>query len=313
MVNVKIEHISVESESINPALSINILVECNFLTESPISVSGTLSVDGKVVSYLTELKYFDRGYTELAILGEEQVVKINSGNRLNIYQTNLTALLSPIAIDWIEKSREKEREKSVNLSFEFAVRYIEMTAKSNRLYGTNPPFQRIKQSKEFRSYIISQSDWINRFYNYIGAGKFILVELPLIGEASTIPLWKDLTNELYGNIQEMDSKVKIGDWQSVIVVSRKFFENIKIGDNKAGNKKFRDDFNQKLKQLNHDDEGIKNLHDAIWQLFEFSSKFIHTKNKTGELKQIPTANKEDAYLVYSLSICLYNILIRNIK
>jgi len=89
---------------------------------------------------------------------------------------------------------------------------------------------------------------------------------------------------------------------------RKFYENIKIGDNKPGHKDFKVEFDKILKHDQHGNEGIKNFYDALWQLFEFVSKYIHEKDKQGYLNSLPTPHKEDAYLAYSLAVGLLNFV-----
>lgn len=313
MINTTINHFYVETDSINPALSINLTIESNYLAESPISIAGTIRIDNKIIAYISELRFYTDGFSQLVVLADSQRIDHNNANRTNKVQTNLTALLSPIAIDWIEKSREKDREKSVHLNFEFVVNYIEMTAKPDNWFGDRSSFLRIRKSKCSNQLEISQSNWINRFYNHLGIGKFLIVELPNYSIVATNNLWENLMSSLFKNLNNMENAIKSHNWQEVMTYSRKFFEDMKIGDNKPGSKKYKEDLDNKLKQLHHSDEGIKNLHDAIRQLFEFSSKFLHTKNKKGDPQVEPIAQKEDAYLVYTLSIALYNQLIRIIK
>lgn len=313
MINTTIEHISIDTESIDPVLSINVIIDSNFLTESPISITGTIRVENKIISYISELRYYTEGYSELAVLADPQREIHNRGNRTNKTQTNLTASLSQKAIDWIENSREKNREKSVHFSFEFVVEYVEITAKPDNWYGDRSSFLRIRKAKCWNQLTISQSDWINRFYNLLGIGRFLIVELPDKSLVTQNKLWESLVTSLFNDLNKMENAVKSGNWQEVMTYARKFFEDIKIGDNKPGSKKYKADFDNKLKQLHHSDDGIQNLHNAIWQLFEYASKFIHNKNKIGEIQVEPIAQKEDAFLVYTLSIALYNQLIRILK
>lgn len=47
---------------------------------------------------------------------------------------------------------------------------------------------------------------------------------------------------------------------------------------------------------------------AIKSLFDFTSKYAHVTDRTGNIKPYPNAKKEDAYFVYTLSIGLLNMI-----
>jgi hypothetical protein len=58
-------------------------------------------------------------------------------------------------------------------------------------------------------------------------------------------------------------------------------------------------------------EGADAFYKGITELFNFSSKFIHKVEKGG-VKLLPEikAQKEDAYMIYSLSASLLNLIAR---
>ena len=111
----------------------------------------------------------------------------------------------------------------------------------------------------------------------------------------------------------MESCMRKGDWHKTMFYARLFYERIKIGDNKPAHKKFREEFDKLLKKDQHNDEGIQNIYDALWQLFEFISKYTHVEDKQGNSKPIPVTSKEDAYFAYSLALGLLNFISKKIS
>lgn len=168
--------------------------------------------------------------------------------------------------------------------------------------------ERIKTSNT-----IPQGDWIKRFSPYLGIGKFMLIELKIPDDLLVDEFWQKLYNRVVQNLQEMEKGLKNGDWQNVLTISRKFYENIKFGDKKPRHAKFREQFDVIMKNQGHTDEGIQNLYDAIKNLFSFTSKYVHDKDTAGNLNPIVICTKEDAYLVYSLSIGLLNLIGKKIS
>lgn len=80
-----------------------------------------------------------------------------------------------------------------------------------------------------------------------------------------------------------------------------------------GHKQFKQELTKLLKDDQHGEEGIKNLYNSIWQLFEFFSKYIHAKDKQGNLSTLPMPLKEDAYLGYSLAMGFLNFIGRKLN
>ncbi len=92
-----------------------------------------------------------------------------------------------------------------------------------------------------------------------------------------------------------------------------YSSSIKIADLKPGNSKYFEEFQKLMFADGHSIEGVENLHTAIWQLFEFTSKYVHEKDKTGNLKPPLVTSKEDAYFAFSICVGLLNLLGRKIS
>jgi len=68
-----------------------------------------------------------------------------------------------------------------------------------------------------------------------------------------------------------------------------------------------------FEERNASDKGFKELNDAIYYLFQYLSKFEHSRDLNKEFQPIPIANKEDAYLAYLLSLAYFNLMEKKIS
>lgn len=160
---------------------------------------------------------------------------------------------------------------------------------------------------------ISQPTWLKACAPYLEIGDFLLLELRLPENLQVKEFWYTLYSAAANNVHEMERYIRNGDWENTLREARRFFENIKIGDSKTGNTEFKQEFNKLMAAAGHTPEGIGNLHDAIWQLFEFTSKYVHEKDKNGNLKPIIVTSKEDAYFAMSVCVGLLNLIGRKIS
>lgn len=111
----------------------------------------------------------------------------------------------------------------------------------------------------------------------------------------------------------MESCLRSGDWQKVMFIGRKYFENIKVGDNKPGHNNFKNKLSAAFVEFGHSAEGIKELLDAIWHFFNFVSKYVHDKDRLGNLTTLPTPTRADAFFAYALAIGLLNMIGEKIR
>jgi hypothetical protein len=304
--NIKIAKISLDTQALMPTLTIWAELEFQRDMEIPLSISGRLlSNDGKILSFLSEYHVHTDNYFELGVLSE--AIKNE-----RYYQAQMTAALNHKALDWIEQQREKDYEKSVRFSFEFIARIMEIPLEPDRL-GTTDSLIKLQIKRLSTNSIINQSDWVNKYAPSLGIGKFLLLELQLPSHITVPKFWSELYQQLSTNLTDMEASLRSGDWEKTMFNARKFYENIKIGDNKPGHKKFKDEFDKLMSNDLHTKDGIQNLYDALWKLFEFMSKYIHEKDKAGDLQSAPISKKEDAYLAFTLGVGLLNLLGRKIS
>ncbi len=303
-------NVSVETNTIQPALR----VVANFVfakdVEVLLSVSGKLSVGGKSLVNFIETPTTNR---------EPQELKLLSKNDLEVFlklypapEAEYTAIFQvPLCekdLAFIEKTRESRGDKSANFYFEFFAKKC-----SYQLITNGATEQKLKTQNEhlYQYFEIKQSDWINHYISQLGIGKFMLLEFQLPDSPEIPEFWELLYNQLTQNLKDMEDAMNVGDWTKTMFLSRRFFENIKIGDatqRTPDRLRFKEEFDILMRADQHDQEGINDFYDGLWKFFNFTSKYVHEQDRTGRIRPIINCKKEDAYFVYALAIGLLNFL-----
>ena len=304
---VKNTNIIIDAQALTPTLTIRVDLEFGHNVEVPISIAGRLlSNEGKVIAFLSEHQVNSDNSYEIKILTTEQKNKLYREKNVGRYYVHLTASLTNKAIEYIEIQREKDHEKAVRFSLELVLKYIDIPSEQPNLAADNFIRLQVKQTKT--SFTIKQSDWINNYSPQLGIGNFLLLELQIPDDKNVTEFWKELYARLTHNLKDIETCLRSGDWQKAMIFARKFYENTKIGDNKKAHAKFKEEFIKLMTKDQHSLEGISNLHSAIWQLFEFTSKYVHDKDKNGNLNPLPVSTKEDAYFAYAIALGLLNLI-----
>jgi hypothetical protein len=304
---VKNTNITIDTQSLTPTFTIRVDLEFGYKVEAPISISGRLlSNDGKVIAFLNEHQVNSDNSYGIAILTREQKDKLYREKNVNSYYAQLTASLTHKAIEHIEIQREKDHEKAVRFNLEFVVKYIDIPAEPPNLAADN--LLRLQVKRPYSNIVIKQSDWVKNFSPQLGIGNFLLLELQIPDDKKVTAFWKELYEKLTHNLKDIEICLRSGDWQKTMFFARKFYENAKIGDNKKAHAKFKDEFSKLMTKDQHSQQGIDDLHTAIWKLFEFTSKYVHDKDKEGNLNPLPVSTKEDAYFAYAIALGLLNLI-----
>lgn len=307
---IKATSFSIEQNSTIPALTIYFQMQYLPGEEAPLSVSGRMLLDDlKVVAMLSE-NYIVQG-TSYELNAKDHTPAKNTDVQPSKYGFYLTAPLEKESIAHIETVREKDADKSVNLTFDLLVKYY---STKSRLYPiASPTFLTLVVSRIKTDLRISEPTWLKTCAPYFEIGKFLLLEMRIPETVQVDSFWSSLYHALINNVSEMEGYIRKGDWENVLRSARRFFENIKIADSKQGSSKFYEAFQKLMIADGHSLEGIENLHTAIWQLFEFTSKYAHDKDKQGSLKPIIVTAKEDAYFAFSICVGLLNLVGRKIS
>lgn len=310
----RIEHpvrIEIDNQSIHPTLICNIKVEFDRNVEIPLSLSGRLFTGNKVIGQLNEYYHNTERNYNLRLLNENEKRQSARDKNSETHTFFLESILAPKALNYIENEREKNIDKSIEFYFELIGKSLFLPSDTSNF--TSDDFIRLKIDNRLTKRVkIEQSQWCNQFSDKLGIGKFLLIELD-IPDTVIENGWSETMMILKNNLNEMEQAIQKGDWEKSIFVSRLFTEKINIFKRKDKRLALKELLNEGLKKYGHNDEGIENLHNAIRSLFDFASKWSHGNTQDGTLKQVPTATKEDAYLVYSLSLSLFGILSRTLK
>jgi len=337
----KIKSISINELSINHQLLIEIEFSYEYKFEYPLVINGFLltATDNKQISTLYEYKQYER---DIAVNTMDRTTRANNSKEYSYttYTTKLYAELNHKTIEHIEKVREKHQHKDIEFRVELQIKKIsstynfneqqnqikqnnEIRSKQNQIMGSNLPYEQVFNVpflditilNEQANFKIAQSDWINKFVEKIGIGKFILLELnsPQVKEFED-EKWKDLYIRLIERVNQIEEFIQKGEWYAALTPIRQFYENLKFNNSKSIHREFKEELKELFKTDNHSDESFNLFYDGIEKFFNFSSKYIHDKNNTdGQLNPVPVANKEDVYLCYSLAISILNLIGRKLS
>lgn len=308
---IKAHSFAVDPNSSIPALVIYFEMHYMDSEEAPISVSGRMLTDDLcVVSNLTE-NYIVKGTSYELNSKESAMSGINKPVREAKWGFHITAPLSKESISHIEQIREKDNDKAVNLNFDLVVKYLLTKNKLTPIQSQTLLTLNVSRLKSILR--IDQPTWLKTCAPYFEIGNFLLLELRIPDKVLVDDFWSELYQRLVVNINEMERYIRDGDWENVLRSSRRFYDNIKFGDSKLGHIEFKEKFQKLMLADGHTLEGINNLFDGIWQLFEFTSKYVHDKDKAGNLKPSVVTGKEDAYFAFIICVGLLNLLGRKIS
>ena len=331
--SIKIKSIEPNIQSIHTQLIFNIDIDYDYKYNYPIQISGVLSItnDYKEIAMLFEYKN-SRSDIEINLMDSTTQSK-----QRNLYQNNrenfkLFADLTPKAIEHIEKIRQTKTPSDVEFRVELQVKYIyadyncteqetqtiknkEEQDKLNLINKTqgrteqryNTTFLKINIKTEQDTFKIQQSEWITKFADKLGIGKFTLVELklPEINNFES-EKWKEIYERMILRLNNTEEIIRKGDWESALLQLRNFFELFK-------NEEFRTYLKELFIKDRHEESGIKEFYEGINKFFHFLSKYVHDNDQKQQLKSVPKANKEDVYLFYSLALSILNLISKKLE
>ena len=313
------------TESINPEFifNLNCILENN--REIPLEISGyVLSDDNKKLANMHQIVHLKDQQIQLSALED----RYNNNNHTYF---ELTASLNRRILDHIETLRTTNSKSDVILNIEIFVKLLKNNIiHSNMILGgrnkdgfqqvlykhdqdsstrpinmwilsgnNGPDFIRTVNMKFTHKVIISSSDWIHDYCPVFQIGKFAVFEYLLPEYTEGTGSIEERLNASVNSIQKMENNIIKGEWNKVIEDSRVVAELLRN----------QDDFKDLLLRDGYSEQAFENLNQSIKELFKFSSKFIH-KEDMGKKEIMPEikASKEDAYLIYSLSMSLVNLI-----
>jgi hypothetical protein len=309
---IKVSQIFTNAQSLVPTLDIHLQIMYYDELEIPVFISGKLiAADGKTLSFLHEVDTREQKFI-IPHLTKAEINKIYSNaTKKYPYTTIVSCQLSKQAVDHIESLREKDLKKAVRFQFSFVLKYLytateDYNSNDSKITVSSTRMQITRQY--INEFVISQNDWLSDYAQRLGIGNFLLIEFNVPQRQVVPDNWVKLYDKLYTQIHQMEHAIRKGEWEDVMEEGRRFYENIKIGDEKKQHIVFEEELKILFEKDQHSPQGFQDFMDGIWKFFEYISNFIHDKDKQGSLLVRPNPTKEEAYFAYILAIGLLNIL-----
>jgi hypothetical protein len=320
--------------------------------ECMLSLEGLLlAQDGKVLAKLSEsiLESIEERTKAVGSIAAHETAKNGNLKREKEHITSLIAFLSKGALNHIDAVRSKNPKRDAIFKLRVSVRTLVSRASISHLHEIKradidlsslrdllerkniefltgykydgaysgprnnlwlisgdkaPTFLEIRDVAQEFPIQIPASDWIHDFAPQLGIGRFVIAEFPLLSPVAVSAEFAARLNEAIKALPEMEEKVKECEWNEVIGKSRPVAELLRHEDM----------ISSILSKHGYTEEAANSLLNAIKGLFEYSSKFIHRVDKDGRTIPPETkAEKEDAYLIHSLSIGLVNLLAQKVR
>lgn len=333
---------------INPALKFDLKLKSNKF-ESLYGIDGLLiAEDGKILAQLTEFRGVKGGGThylgQMGARGSSKYRALQEGEQ----DISLLAILNKEALNYIDNVRDKNRKKNFVFDLRVVLKILNLTAELVPLFEVDPakyglsyqlrdippaederflvykytsrePSRRSNQwiisgngpllldvREEFHTLRreIAASEWVSEFAPKLGMGKFILSELSLPGLVEVDKEFAERLNKAIKALEEMERKIGEGEWDEVIEKSRPIYELLVNS---------KSEIESILQKHGHPQKAIDALKSGIGSFFNYSSKFVKARGEKGEPLPEIKAEKEDAHLIYALSVSLLNLLTQKIR
>jgi hypothetical protein len=329
--------------SIEPAIQFCLQLTYNNL-EVPIALRGLiLAEDGKILTTLSDTIKTGTANKDIGRIGAEGTVKDHDIRRESTQDMSLIATLSSKALDYIDNLRNKDTKSDVKLKLLLRTRILKSNAViaplHSRAFGeVGPPlrerleawggealvtygykrdyapevgnlwaisgsndavFLTIADWEQEIPVTIYSSNWIHDFAPQLGMGRFVLAELAI---PTPIPIkgkHSKRVDKAFEALKKMEKEVREGEWTEAIEKSRPVAELLREEDL----------VKSLLTKHGYHEDAANSLITAIKGLFEYGSKFLHKVARDGTtIPPVTKAEKEDAYLTYTVSTALVNLL-----
>lgn len=336
----RIDKISVNpmQDSINPELLFEIEFFVQREQEIPIEITGSLfSSENKKIADIHELMYAQNQNLALAAasyLRDQREGKITfrliaplnhkvldyietlrqknkKGNVDFIIDLFIKTLVSDVVISpitdagvsggaWNDIERQGKRPIAYKSSGDFSPSYSNMWILSG---NGSPIFIKTIDNNIKTSKSIPSSDWIHDYCPVFQIGKFSVFEylLPEYKEGSGSI--EERLNESINAIKRMEENMIKGDWNGVIEDSRAVWELLRN----------QEEVKDLVMRDGYSEPAFIDLNEGLKQFFSFSSKFHHKEDKGKKIMPEIKASKEDAYLIYALSMNVVNLISKKMQ
>lgn len=315
MFEIVFDSVEAEKNSINPTINVWVKLKYTDGITHGFVVSGKLSTrSGKLLS-INCAGFFNSGSNEEKLeflLPDEVNQRYGKPDYTNSKVYKFSIELSQAAVAFIEKERHIEDEKTVHLQFVvetiiYKPRLIPLRQVQPNTINGKPQIS-VETKSSHLSFSILHSEWVNRFCPHLGIGRFLLLELNQPAVRTVSANWDTVYEIIRDRLILMEENIRKGEWRAVMIDARQVVEDIKVFSGRPADRPFYDEFVTAFKAANHSEDGIRSLEKGIKAMFDFCSKYIHTKDMQGNTQPSPTATKEEAEFAYAMLLSFVNLL-----
>lgn len=329
----KIEVMPVK-DSINPELLFELEFFIQRRDEIPIEISGSIfSDEKKKIANIHEVIHDPNRRVELSARNNERYEE----EKLVIKSL---ASLNHKVLDYIETLRTKNPKGDVILDLDIFVKTLNSRTNLSNLnlfemkgsqgfpegskgvfyhyqpkFSTSqtnmwilsgdgsPTFIEIKNNNFKNRVTIRSSDWIHDYCPIFQIGKFSVFEYLLPDYTEGSGSIDERLNESINAIKKMEENLIRGEWNGVIEDSRAVWELLRN----------QDEVKDLVTRDGYSEQAFIDLNEGLKQLFNFSSKFHHKEDKGKKIMPEIKAAKEDAYLIYAMSMNIVNLISKKMQ
>lgn len=321
----QIFHVSAESTATGAHLRFVVELKYRDRVEAPLALSGVLYAPHNTV-LCQMLPFPDDTGIDVGLRGlEGPSVPPRDLQTRHLW---LTATLGRPELEHLARLRSKDPKGDVHFTVKVEVRYLEsgaaivhldrglpqqgfvapmppahivaeQTATSHRVLADNGSgFVSVKTYRTSLQPRIASSDWTHEFAPKFGLGKFAVFELPqpeILGTGSV----QERVRLAIDAARSAEDELRAGRWPAACEALRKVWEVIRKDS----------DLEKLLVKSGYSTAAAQSFDEAVGKLFDFSSKFMHLTDKSGN--PVPPqvkAEKEDAYLLFATAMSLLNLI-----
>jgi hypothetical protein len=339
MIELVLDSFEVYQESVLPAIKFKVKenVDDDVL---PLGINGQVSaVDGKYLTNLIELPSNEQQHHY-----QSRIKTINdpTPHSVSTYEHELIFTFDKRSLDYVEERRYDTKNADVILSFTLTQHLLRPSLKvgsfapkqfedDNFVIVTDPSINRSNNIRiilhesgrslfhhEIKTTVIKHnipaSTWVNVFQGPLGIGKFLIVEVPQpeidqINCSATMTTdqitFKERVDRAFTTLQEMEEELRNGEWGTVV---------LKLRDIELFKKNVTQFIKKMVSQTTAmEEEKVGELTLAIDKLLSYASELHHVVDSRGNIKEVYSGGKEDAYMAFMLATSLTNLLARKFK
>ncbi|HEX5001778.1 MAG TPA: hypothetical protein VFW78_04725 [Bacteroidia bacterium] len=287
-----------------PTLKFEVKFTCAHEDMFPITCSGKMLISNQFVNVLIP---FDAGNR-----GEEHFYSNYQDNRnIRSHHFSFISSLTKTMLHKMEEIRHRNKKSDLILDISIRIKYLIPEFKASNpnahnsdnlvmLNNYNSLFK-ICENDFSKTLSINKMDWLHDFASEFRMSEYVVVDLPISKYSKSRNVSIKRINSTFKSIQEMKDCLDDGNWNGVIKASRPIWELFQ----------HREEIISVLSNDGMNQQTVKSFEVLMKALFDFSSKYVHRQAKDSKEVMDPNfAKREDAELMYLISVSVINLLVR---